>query len=320
MRLAAVGRARPFSVELPSGGVFLRICIAPIIRAGLMPAEMDVLHMREKNTFRRGGPSRRGDDFRRTEPLRQTEAESTGSVVAGRNAVLELLKSGRSVDKIYIQTGAREGSVTVIVAEAAKRGVPAVDADRRKLDMLCGGVAHQGVAALASEVEYVGLADILRIAEERGEAPFIVVADSINDPHNLGALIRSACCAGAHGIVIPKRRAVQVTPAVIKSSAGAVEHIAVARVSNLAAAIDELKEKNVWIYAVEADGEPYYDKDFSTGGCAFVLGSEGEGVSRLLRDKADFIVAIPMYGGVGSLNVSAAASVVIFEAARQRHK
>ena len=180
-------------------------------------------------------------------------------------------------------------------------------------------MAHQGVAALASEIEYAGLEDILRIADSRGEAPFIVIADSINDPHNLGALIRSACCAGAHGVVIPKRRAVQVTPAVIKASAGAIEHIAVARVPNLAAAVDELKEKNVWLYAVEADGEPYYGKDFSTGGCAFILGSEGEGVSRLLRDKADFVVSIPMYGGVNSLNVSAAASVVIFEAARQRH-
>lgn len=133
-----------------------------------------------------------------------------------------------------------------------------------------------------------GIEDILRIADSRGEAPFIVIADSINDPHNLGALIRSACCAGAHGVVIPKRRAVQVTPAVIKASAGAIEHIAVARVPNLAAAVDELKEKNVWLYAVEADGEPYYGKDFSTGGCAFILGSEGEGVSRLLRDQGRF--------------------------------
>lgn len=269
--------------------------------------------MKEKRT------SRRTDNSRRIEPFRDAEAPRAENIVAGRNAVLELLKSGRGVDKIYIQNGAREGSVTVIVAEAAKRGIPTVDADRRKLDALCGGVAHQGVAALASEIEYAGIEDILRIADSRGEAPFIVIADSINDPHNLGALIRSACCAGAHGVVIPKRRAVQVTPAVIKASAGAIEHIAVARVPNLAAAVDELKEKNVWLYAVEADGEPYYGKDFSTGGCAFILGSEGEGVSRLLRDKADFVVSIPMYGGVNSLNVSAAASVVIFEAARQRH-
>lgn len=269
--------------------------------------------MKEKRT------SRRTDNFRWSESFRDAEVPRAENIVAGRNAVLELLKSGRGVDKIYIQNGAREGSVTVIVAEAAKRGIPTVDADRRKLDALCGGVAHQGVAALASEIEYAGIEDILRIAGSRGEAPFIVIADSINDPHNLGALIRSACCAGAHGVVIPKRRAVQVTPAVIKASAGAIEHIAVARVPNLAAAVDELKEKNVWLYAVEADGEPYYGKDFSTGGCAFILGSEGEGVSRLLRDKADFVVSIPMYGGVNSLNVSAAASVVIFEAARQRH-
>lgn len=204
--------------------------------------------MKEKRT------SRRTDTSRRIEPFRDAEAPRAENIVAGRNAVLELLKSGRGVDKIYIQNGAREGSVTVIVAEAAKRGIPTVDADRRKLDALCGGVAHQGVAALASEIEYAGIEDILRIADSRGEAPFIVIADSINDPHNLGALIRSACCAGAHGVIIPKRRAVQVTPAVIKASAGAIEHIAVARVPNLAAAVDELKEKNVWLYAVEADG------------------------------------------------------------------
>ena len=187
--------------------------------------------MKEKRT------SRRTDNSRRIEPFRDAEAPRAENIVAGRNAVLELLKSGRGVDKIYIQNGAREGSVTVIVAEAAKRGIPTVDADRRKLDALCGGVAHQGVAALASEIEYAGIEDILRIADSRGEAPFIVIADSINDPHNLGALIRSACCAGAHGVVIPKRRAVQVTPAVIKASAGAIEHIAVARVPNLAAAV-----------------------------------------------------------------------------------
>lgn len=162
--------------------------------------------MKEKRT------SRRTDNSRRIEPFRDAEAPRAENIVAGRNAVLELLKSGRGVDKIYIQNGAREGSVTVIVAEAAKRGIPTVDADRRKLDALCGGVAHQGVAALASEIEYAGIEDILRIADSRGEAPFIVIADSINDPHNLGALIRSACCAGAHGVVIPKRRAVQVTP------------------------------------------------------------------------------------------------------------
>lgn len=223
------------------------------------------------------------------------------------------------MDKIYIQNGAARGQRDRNRRRSGKRGIPTVDADRRKLDALCGGVAHQGVAALASEIEYAGIEDILRIADSRGEAPFIVIADSINDPHNLGALIRSACCAGAHGVVIPKRRAVQVTPAVIKASAGAIEHIAVARVPNLAAAVDELKEKNVWLYAVEADGRAVLRQGLFNGGCAFILGSEGEGVSRLLRDKADFVVSIPMYGGVNSLNVSAAASVVIFEAARQRH-
>ena len=162
--------------------------------------------MKEKRTLRRT------DNFRRIEPFRDAEAPRAENIVAGRNAVLELLKSGRGVDKIYIQNGAREGSVTVIVAEAAKRGIPTVDADRRKLDALCGGVAHQGVAALASEIEYAGIEDILRIADSRGEAPFIVIADSINDPHNLGALIRSACCAGARSCPLgrlPRRWAFQ---------------------------------------------------------------------------------------------------------------
>ena len=261
----------------------------------------------------------------RRSPAGRAEADrvrfdANENVVVGRNAVTELLKSGRGIDKIYVQDGEREGSVTVIIAEAAKRGIPVTDADRRKLDMLAGGVAHQGVAALASEIEYSSLEDILDVAASRGEKPFVVIADSVNDPYNLGAIMRSACCAGAHGLIIPKRRAVSVTPAVIKASAGASEHLAVARVPNLAAAIETLKKNNIWIYALEADGEPYYRKDFSDTGCALVLGSEGDGLSRIVRESADFVVSVPMYGGVGSLNVSAAAAVVLFEAARQRHR
>lgn len=237
--------------------------------------------MKEKRT------SRRTDNSRRIEPFRDAEAPRAENIVAGRNAVLELLKSGRGVDKIYIQNGAREGSVTVIVAEAAKRAYRPSTRTGASWTRSAAAWRIRASRRWPRRSSMPALRTSSASPTRAARRPFIVIADSINDPHNLGALIRSACCAGAHGVVIPKRRAVQVTPAVIKASAGAIEHIAVARVPNLAAAVDELKEKNVWLYAVEADGEPYYGKDFSTGGCAFILGSEGEGVSRLLRDKAD---------------------------------
>ncbi len=239
-------------------------------------------------------------------------------VTVGRNAVRELLRSGRSVDKIYVKNGSREGSVVVIVAEAVSRGIPIVEVDQNKLDKIAGGGNHQGVVAMASGKEYCGVDDILKIAAARGEKPLIVVSDGIEDPHNLGALIRCAECAGAHGIIIPKRRAVGITPVVAKCSAGAIEHMAVARVTNLASTLSELKKKGIWIFAAEAGGAAYYDADFDLP-AAIVFGSEGDGVSRLVKERADFTVSIPMYGLVNSLNVSTAASVVLCHAARVRH-
>ncbi len=237
------------------------------------------------------------------------------NVVCGRNSVRELLKSGRSVDKLFVRKGDREGSITVLVAEAIRLGIPVVEVESVKLDTLTAGAHHQGVVAMAAEKQYVTVEEILEIAKERGEIPLVVIADGIEDPHNLGAVIRCAECAGAHGIVLPKRRSVGLTPVVMSASAGALEHMAVAKVQNIAATVEQLKKLGLWIFTAEADGTPYYEVDFKTP-AAIILGSEGEGVSRLVREKSDFTVSIPMYGQVNSLNVSTAASVILCHAAR----
>ena len=237
-------------------------------------------------------------------------------LVVGRNAVRELLKSGRAVDKLLVQKGEREGSIVVLVAEAIERHIPVVESDKAKLDKLTGGATHQGIVAMAAEKEYCSVEDILNIAKERGEKPFIVIADGVSDPHNLGAIIRCAEGVGAHGLIIPKRRAVGLTPTVSKASCGAIEHLAVAKVTNIAATVEELKEKGIWIFSAEAGGENYYDTDFNCP-CAIVLGSEGDGVSKLVKDRSDYIVSIPMYGKINSFNVSTAAAVILAEISRQ---
>ena len=242
--------------------------------------------------------------------------EGNSGIVIGRNAVRELLKSDREIDKLLVQRGEREGSIVVLVAMAVDKGIPVVETDKQKLDAISGFAPHQGVIAMASEKEYCTVADILAIAEERGEAPLIVIADGLTDPYNLGALIRCAEGAGAHGIIIPKRRSVGLTPLVSKSSAGAIEHMAIAKVSNIATTIIELKDKGVWCFAAEAGGKPYYETDFK-GPCALVFGSEGNGVSQIVVSKCDAITSIPMYGKVNSFNVSTAASVILCEAAKQ---
>lgn len=239
-------------------------------------------------------------------------------VTVGRNAVRELLRSGRPIDKIYVKSGSREGSAVVIVAEAISRGIPIVETDQGKLDRMANGANHQGVIAMSAGREYSTVDDILEIAASRGEKPLIAVSDGIEDPHNLGALVRCAECAGVHGIIIPKRRAVGVTAAVAKCSAGAIEHMAVARVANLASTLKELKERGIWVFAAEAGGTAYYEADFDIP-AAIVFGSEGGGVSRLVKERSDFTVSIPMYGRVNSLNVSTAAAVILSHAARVRH-
>ena len=238
------------------------------------------------------------------------------SVSVGRNGVRELLRSGRDIDKIFVSSGASGGPIREIIAEAKKRGIIVSEASARKLGELAGTDAHQGVVAIAAEVEYADIDDIFSLAEERGEKPLIVICDEISDPHNLGAVIRCAEGAGAHGVIIPKRRASGVTQIVSKASAGAIEHMPIVRTVNLARTVDELKPRGVWIYAAEADGESYYATDLK-GSAAIIMGSEGKGVSRLLKDKSDFIISIPMYGKVNSFNVSTAAAVLLCEAARQ---
>ena len=246
------------------------------------------------------------------------DPEAEGLVI-GRNAVRELLRSDRTVDKLLVRRGDREGSIVVLVAEAVEKGIPVVEVDKAKLDSLAGFVPHQGVIAMVAQKEYCTVEDILAIAAERGEKPFIVIADGITDPYNLGALIRCAEGCGAHGLIIPRRRAVGLTALVAKSSAGAMEHLAVAKVANIHTTILELQKAGVWVYAAEAGGSAHYNTNFE-GPCALVMGSEGDGVSRVVKETCDGIVSIPMYGHVNSFNVSTAASVILAEIARQHHK
>ena len=235
---------------------------------------------------------------------RRPPVEDDGTLIEGRNAVLETLRAGRAVDKVFVAEGAHIGDVA---AEARKHRVPVVTCDRRKLDGMSPTGNHQGVIAQAAAQEYVSLDDIFRVAEERSEVPLIVVCDGIEDPHNLGAIIRSAETAGAHGVIIPKRRAVGLTAAVARSAA-----------NNLASTLDELKERGVWLFGAEADGTVgLYDAPFDRP-TAIIIGSEGQGLSRLTRDKCDYIVSIPMRGRVNSLNASNAAAVLLFEALRRR--
>lgn len=247
------------------------------------------------------------------------QEEAREGLIFGRNAVKELLASGRDVDKIWTAKGDREGSIVVLVSEAIARKIPVVEVDRKKLDAMCATEHHQGIAAMAASQEYATVDDILAEAERRSEAPLLVLCDGVEDPHNLGAIIRSAECAGFHGLIIPKRRSVGLTATVAKASAGALSHLKVAKVTNLATTIEELKEKGIWIYAADMDGASYDSVDM-TGAMAIVLGNEGAGLSRLVEDRCDFRLSIPMYGHINSMNVSAAAAVLFCEAARQRHK
>lgn len=240
------------------------------------------------------------------------------SLISGRNAVKELLSCGRDIDKIYVQRGEREGSVKMLIGKAAERKIPIIEVEKSKLDSMCAGSSHQGIVAMAAEHEYSTVDEIIEYAESLDEKPFVVICDGVEDPHNLGAIIRSSECSGVHGVIIPKRRAVGLTHIVAKSSAGALEHMRVARVTNLATLIDDLKERGFWIYAADMGGENYFKTDYS-GSVAVVLGSEGFGISRLVKEKCDFTVSIPLHGKVNSMNVSCAAAVILTEVARQRH-
>ena len=244
--------------------------------------------------------------------------EIKNEIVEGRNAVIEALRAGRAIDKIFIAKGDVDKTLGHIASKARDKGIVVVECDRKKLDFMSQTHAHQGVIALCAVREYCTVEDIFAVAEERGEKPFIIVCDEISDPHNLGDIIRSAECAGAHGVIIPKRRSAGLTAIVDKASAGAAEHMAIARVPNIPAAIKELKDRGLWVYGTAADGQSdLWHTDF-TGNVALVIGSEGDGMGRLVRESCDFIVSLPMKGQVSSLNASAAAAIVMYEVLRQR--
>lgn len=237
--------------------------------------------------------------------------------VIGRNAVIELLKSGREIESVLIAKGEREGSISLITSLCKEKGVIIKYADRKKLDFMSGGANHQGVLATVSAHEYSTVDEILEFAQTKGESPFIIICDEIEDSHNLGAIIRTAEACGVHGIIIPKRRSVGLNFIVSKTSCGALEYMKVVRVSNLAQTIDMLKEKNIWVYCADMNGQRWDKTDFS-GGAALVIGNEGKGVGRLVKEKCDVTVSLPMLGKVNSLNASVAAGIIMYEIARQR--
>ena len=246
-------------------------------------------------------------------PVEEVEGQ-----LEGRNALQEALKSGRTVDKVFIADGEIDRGLQRLAAEAKQAGAVVVPVDRRKLDAMSFTHAHQGIIAQAAARDYCSIDEILAEAEGRGEAPLLVLCDDLSDPHNLGAIMRSAECAGAHGIIIPKRRSVGLTATVAKASAGAVEYMKVARVANLNSAITELKEKGVWVFGTAAEGSvPMYRADLR-GPAAIVIGNEGDGISPLVRKNCDMLLSIPMRGKISSLNASAAASILLYEALRQR--
>ena len=245
------------------------------------------------------------------------EAESDG-VIEGRNAVIEALRVGTPIDKIYLLKGDGDKTLGHIASKAREAGIVVVDADKRKLDNMSRTHSHQGVIALAAVREYVSVESILESAAAKGEAPLLVVCDEISDPHNLGAILRTAECAGAHGVVIPKRRSAGLTAVVAKTSAGAVSYMPVARVPNIPALLKDLKKQGVWVFGTAAEGTTtLYDADLK-GPCAIIIGSEGDGMTRLARENCDFLVSIPMKGHISSLNASAAAAILLYEAVRQR--
>ena len=251
------------------------------------------------------------------EYIQRTEMESDG-IIEGRNAVTEALRSGTAIDKVYLAKGETDRTLSRIAAEAKKAGAVVVEADRRKLDAMSLTHSHQGIIAVAAVRAYATVEDILSIAQARGEKPLLVVCDEISDPHNLGAIIRTAECAGAHGVVIPKRRSAGLTAVVAKSSAGAVSYLPVARVPNIPALLKDLKKQGIWIFGAAAEGTvSLYGADFKNA-AAIVIGSEGDGMTRLVRENCDFLVSIPMKGRISSLNASAAAAILLYEALRQR--
>ncbi len=238
-------------------------------------------------------------------------------IIIGRNAVNEAINSHRTIDNIYILKGKNKGAILNIIKKAKELGIPIKEADENKLNSMCSNKNHQGIIAVASAYEYASIDDIFNKASKKNEPPFIIIADGLCDPHNLGAIIRTAECAGAHGIIIPKRRSVSLTYTVCKAAAGALEYVDVCRVTNIANTLDELKKRGLWIYAADMDGESWCSQSL-TGAIGIVIGSEGFGISRLVKEKCDVILSLPMCGNINSLNASVAAGIIMYEVTRQR--
>ena len=247
--------------------------------------------------------------------MENTQAESTK--IEGRNAVLEAFRSGKTIDKLFVLDGCQDGPVKSIIREAKKTDTIINFVDKERLDRLAGTGHHQGVVAQAAAYEYAEVEDILKAAKDKGEAPFIFILDEIEDPHNLGAIIRTANQAGAHGVIIPKRRAVGLTATVAKTSAGAINYTPVAKVTNISKTIEDLKKQGIWFVCADMDGTTMYDLNL-TGPIGLVIGNEGSGVGRLVKEKCDFVASIPMKGDIDSLNASVAAGVLAYEIVRQR--
>lgn len=247
--------------------------------------------------------------------MRENDVQS--ELVIGRNPVMEALKSGRDIDTLYISKGERQGSVGKIVSMCRDQNIIIKEVDAKKLDFMCGNANHQGVIARVAAHSYSSVEDIFERAASKGENPFIIICDEIEDPHNLGAIIRTAECAGAHGVIIPKRRSATLNFTVAKTSAGALEYMPVARVSNLAKTIDELKARGVWIYGTDMTGDVWCRTDLK-GSLAIVVGSEGKGMGRLVSEKCDFVLSLPMRGEISSLNASVASGIIMYEVSRQR--
>ncbi|MDF2568876.1 MAG: putative TrmH family tRNA/rRNA methyltransferase [Sporomusa sp.] len=239
-------------------------------------------------------------------------------IIAGRNSVLEALKAGRSLNKILVAKGERQGSIRDIISQAREQGLVIQEVETAKLDQLSAGVRHQGVVAMAAPVAYVEIEDILSDAYSKSETPFLVLLDELADPHNVGAILRTADATGVHGVLIPKRRSCPLTQTVAKTSAGAIEHVSVARIGNISQTIKTLKKQGLWVVGADMDGtKDYYEADL-TGPVVIIVGSEGEGMGRLTKEACDFVVRIPMRGKITSLNASVACSLLLYEVLRQR--
>ena len=277
------------------------------------------IQMDEKRNFRSARapkPFRAGE--RKKDESGRAREEAPENMLEGRNAVTEALSAGRTIDKLFVADGDTDRALARLCAMAKEAGAVVVPTDRRKLDFMSATGAHQGVIAMVAAHDYASIEDILQKAADAGENPLIVICDELSDPHNLGAIIRTAECAGAHGVIIPKRRSVGLTAVVGKASAGALEYLPVARVSNITSAIDTLKKAGVWVYGTAAGGSTTLYKADLKGPAAIVIGNEGQGMSRLVAESCDFKVSIPMRGSISSLNASAAAAIMLYEAVRQR--